>query len=55
VVTIQQTYPEARGAIEAMNLKLEPGRMGLRLCKTTLGLAEAHLETMGTQSAELVA
>ena len=29
--------------------------MGLRLCKTTLGLAGARLETMGTRNAELVA
>jgi len=55
VVTIQLAYSDARGELEAMNLELELGRMSLRLCKTTLGLAEARLETMGTWNAELVA
>jgi len=55
VVTIETTYPGAKGELELVNLKLELGRVSLRLCKTTLGLAEAHLETMGTWNAELVA
>ena len=43
VVTIPKAYPETSGELETMILKLEPCRMGLRLCKTTLGHAEACL------------